>query len=317
MIPSSNKNLRYYYSIEGLKSNYIYQDTIMVYTNEIYVNGGFGIKSLEYDKTTNTVSVIYNFYYYDTLDQSIITNDILNNAIRNNIQNLKTDYQKALWAYQWILDNVHYDDTLLYFSAYDGLQSNGTVCVGYATLYSSLVNKLGLDCRIVEGFVRDNKTITHAWNFIKLDGKWYCVDPTWGDAGNKDKYFLKSVDTFASSDYGYHDSPSYDYYIEAGEIFADTDYVDDCSSEHHSLMPSVYNVKIDVLKINVLNIDETYKFMLDNPDNIEMIFTSSNSDVVTIDENGIAIGVGAGETTIVAYNEELDIKQTCKITVIE
>jgi hypothetical protein len=195
------------------------------------------------------------------------------------------------------------------------LTDKGTVCIGYATLYNTIVSKLGLNCRFVEGLVRNNKYESHAWNVVELDGKWYCVDTTWGDSGSADKYFLKSMNTFKSKEYGVHESNVYNSLIEAGEIFADTDYNGIDSLENHSLLPSVYNIKMDVLRINTLKIGETYKFMIVNPDNITMSFTSSNSDVISIDEKGVVTGVDVGVVTIVAYNDELDIKQTCEITV--
>jgi hypothetical protein len=315
MVPSKKNNLKYYYSIEGIKCNYSYQDNIILYSNETYVCSGFGIKSAIYNQKNNNVTVEYNFEYYDTNDQSKYSNEKINDAIKNNVSNLKTDYQKALWAYQWVLDNLFYDEALKNISVYSGLTDKGTVCIGYATLYSAVANKLGLNCRFVEGIVRNDKYALHAWNTIKLDGKWYYIDPTWGDNDGTNKYFLKSKNTFKSVEYGIHESNAYENYIDAGEIFADTDYVNTNETNTNPILPSVYNVKMDILKNNILTKNETYIFMLSNSDNIPISFKSDDTNIATVNEDGIVVGVNKGTTTITAFNTDLNIAQSCKITV--
>lgn len=226
-VPKSKKNLKFYYSKDTINSFYKYQDDVSEYLYTVGVYAGFGISDLIYNSENNTVTVTYKFVYYDTNEQSEYVNNILDNAIKDSMSELKTDYQKALWAYQWVIDNVHYDMTLTNFSAYDGLGELGTVCIGYATIYSAMLNKMGLDCKVVDGSVYNSKGNNHAWNIVKLDEKWYCVDTTWGDSGrdNFNKYFLKSQKTFSNSDYGLHNSNLYVEYEKASEVFAETDYV--------------------------------------------------------------------------------------------
>lgn len=226
IVPKSKKELKFYYSKDTFNSFNKYYDNVY---NDLYTVGsyaGFGINNVIYNSDDKTITVTYNFSYYDTKEESERANEIINSAIKDNISTLDTDYQKALWAYQWVIDNVYYDKTLNNFSAYSGLTDLGTVCIGYATIYSALINKMGLDCRVVEGSVYNSKGNNHAWNIIKLDGEWYCVDTTWGDGDIFDKYFLKSQKTFMSSDYGFHNSNIYLEYEKAGEIFAETDYID-------------------------------------------------------------------------------------------
>ena len=37
----------------------------------------------------------------------------------------------------------------------------------------------------MEGFAREG-TSAHAWNMVRLDGEWYCVDVTWNDPVDAD-----------------------------------------------------------------------------------------------------------------------------------
>lgn len=315
-VPKSKKNLKFYYSKDTFNSFYKYQNSVSGYLYNLGAYEGFGIEDATYDSKNNTIEVIYNFYYYDTMEQSEYISEVINNAIKKDISKLKTDYQKLQWAYDWVIDNVYYDKSLNNFSVYSGLTESGTVCVGYATLYSTLVNKLGLDCRVVEGSVYNNKGNNHVWNIVKLDGIWYGVDVTWGDGvKNKDDYFLRSIYTLALDEYGNHNSNVYEEYTLSGEKFSDIDYTQVCDYIINPISLSVYNVKIDVLKTIILDVGENYNFLIDNPDNIELKFKSSNLNVADIDVNGNITGYEKGITVITIFNEDLNISQSCNIIV--
>ncbi len=316
-IPLCKKDLKFYYFTDTFDYNYIYQNDILINTYQVNSNKGFGIKDISYNKKDKTVSVVYEFSYYDDFEHSKFVIDRINSEIKNNISFLQNDYQKALWAYNWVINNVHYDYNLNNFSAYSGVNGDGTVCIGYSVLYSLIMNKLGLECKFIEGSVYKNTGNNHAWNIIKLDGKWYCVDTTWGDQVGLEKYFLKSIYTMNTSEYGYHVSEVYDNYIKAGEVFSDDDYSLDKIVENSPMSPSVYNVNMSILKVNYLGLNENFQFVIDNPDNIKLEYTSTDSKVVKIDKNGLITGNKVGETIVTAYNVDLNIAQSCKITVIK
>lgn len=311
---SDNIDIREFYTNKTLKHYLSYQDNIAINVNKIGVSSGFFIKSISNKK--NTVSLLYKFYYYDTLEQSNYINDKMNKAIIDNLDNLKTDYQKAYWAYKWIIENTNIDFEENNFSAYSGFTDVGTVCSGYATLYSALTNKLGLNCRYIEGSVYNSKINNHAWNIIELNNEWYCVDAIWGDHYDVNKYFLKTKKEFSSSDYGYHNSNLYDEYIEDGEVFATDIFNNLTNIESSFVLPSVYNVELDVLKKNVLLIGESYNYLISNPNQVDLVFISNNSNIVSVNKNGVIIGISIGTATITVYNEELKIRQTCEITVM-
>jgi len=60
------------------------------------------------------------------------------------------------------------------------------------------------------------------------------------------------------------------------------------------VMPSVYNVRMDILKTNILNISENYRFMIANVDNVLINFKSSNPKIANVTVDGVVTGVSTG-----------------------
>ena len=52
------------------------------------------------------------------------------------------------------------------------------VCQSYAIAFYMMATSAGLDCRFVTGTASGGD---HAWNQVKVDGKWYYIDCTWDD----------------------------------------------------------------------------------------------------------------------------------------
>ena len=77
---------------------------------------------------------------------------------------------------------------------------------------------MGVECIIVDG-------CDHMWNQVKIDGKWYIVDSTWGDAGDtaNDWFLLIGSDSVHDEN---HTVENYDfcYYDENGNEIPVTEY---------------------------------------------------------------------------------------------
>lgn len=93
--------------------------------------------------------------------------------------NKHTDYYNTLQAYNWICDKFAYDYSATNedHSAAGGFLYGKTVCQGYATGMYRLLKEMAVPVRIVASKV-------HGWNIVKIGGKYYNVDATWGDTIN-------------------------------------------------------------------------------------------------------------------------------------
>lgn len=96
-------------------------------------------------------------------------------------EKIRTEKLRAIHDY--IAKNIRYDNSFKYYTAYAGLVSkkHSTVCQGYALLFYKMCMEVGIPCRYVTG----HAGVPHAWNIVKVNGKWYHVDVTWDDLDGK------------------------------------------------------------------------------------------------------------------------------------
>ena len=147
---------------------------------------------------TMTATGTYNFrfyvmdkpagVYYLRLNFNIGVSDSSYPSVDSIVQsavaecNSKTDgseYAKALWLHDWLLDQLEYDNTLKWSSAESALTRKLGTCQSYESAYARLLTAAGIE----NSETRDTYD-GHTWNAMKLDGQWYQTDCTWDDSSD-------------------------------------------------------------------------------------------------------------------------------------
>lgn len=138
------------------------------------------------------------------------------NSLVSKVEGMN-EFEKALYIHDYIVMHCEYDLELLdYMEANGGIVVgseyynekyseysvlvNGTgVCGSYALAYRAVLNAAGMDCLYLS-----SNAMSHAWNMVKIDGKWYHVDCCWDDpvpdtyGRARRTYFLRTDDEIMS-----------------------------------------------------------------------------------------------------------------------
>lgn len=107
------------------------------------------------------------------------------------------DYEKELAIHDWMIDWADYDKEANNNSPtakpgpnndnpYGLIFQKKAICVGYTATFQLFMDMLGIECITVNG-VSQNTGGEHAWNMVRLNEKWYCVDVTWNDRSGEDQ----------------------------------------------------------------------------------------------------------------------------------
>ncbi len=117
-----------------------------------------------------------------------------------------SDYDKVKAIYDYLYATVDYDEIHksnenyhLDCTAYNALVYHSAGCQGYSVAAYRLLREVGVDCRIVTGeaVAADGTAEFHAWNLVRIDGKYYNLDITWNKQMKTDRYFLRCDRSFA------------------------------------------------------------------------------------------------------------------------
>ncbi len=99
-------------------------------------------------------------------------------------------YARELAIHDYMMEAMDYDSGALSIlpghagpenrNPYGALIEGRAVCGGYASTFQLFMKLIGVECLTVEG-EESLAHQEHAWNMVKLEGEWYCVDVTWDD----------------------------------------------------------------------------------------------------------------------------------------
>ncbi|MBI4428642.1 MAG: hypothetical protein HY562_05950 [Ignavibacteriales bacterium] len=111
------------------------------------------------------------------------------------VEPAKNDKQRIRAIFRWVTQNIAYD-TKAFFSrdlssssAGNALKERKAVCDGYAGLFEQIAKAARLEVVKIAGFAKGHRfeaggsiggRPNHAWNAVKIDGRWQLLDCTWG-----------------------------------------------------------------------------------------------------------------------------------------
>ena len=150
------------------------------YTFTMTATGTYNFKFYVMDKAANLYYLRVNFNISVSDDKYPSVDSIVRSAVAEC--NSKTDgseYEKALWLHDWLLDQLEYDKTLKWSSAESALTRGLGTCQSYESAYAKLLTAAGIE----NSETRDTYD-GHTWNAMKLDGQWYQTDCTWDDSSD-------------------------------------------------------------------------------------------------------------------------------------
>lgn len=112
-------------------------------------------------------------------------------GIVDKVNKLSSEREKARYIHDEICKHVKEWKSHTNEDAIGALVIGITNCNGFTDAFYMLCRMAGLNVGRIGGTIDNGKT-PHAWNWIDLDGKTYCVDVTLDDSTNSDNWFLKT-----------------------------------------------------------------------------------------------------------------------------
>lgn len=139
-----------------------------------------------------------------------LVNEKVQEIVKNTITSDMGEYEKEKALYSYLINNCEYDfDT--YNSGvwdknndeYSALINKLSMCQGYAQAMNRLLKAVNIESKIISGNVIDDGIADdksgHAWNIVKVNGKYYHIDATW-DSEYTDRYSESSYEFFNLTD---------------------------------------------------------------------------------------------------------------------
>ena len=286
--PTTQENIVSFQTSKDITSNDIYIELMMPMLALVYdhpelwwMNPWNGTTSIGWGAgdTKNGKTTVYAYFAqtYPTFEKDVAAFNKAVNEFLAGIDKNAGEEKIALQVHDKLIDLVTYDDPVLQEGRVDfahtafgpivaDSQGNAhwCVCDGYSQGYVYLLQQLGVTAAVVLGPVSnagaDGQMGLHAWNIVRINGRWYEVDTTWDDltylpdavkynwdkSTNGYEYYLEMVNDKVYMDRLYH----YMYCITTDEI------------ERYTPPASLYYTSRDG-RVRFCIISESYRWRMD------------------------------------------------------
>lgn len=124
----------------------------------------------------------------------------------------ESDEEKVMIFYDWIINNMEYDyefDAFYqHFDVNKTLRTKKGICFDFANLFAAFCRSQNIRCYILDGYLRRDTTVQHAWNRVYMNGEWWNLDVTSDTISTQKGETLYGFHKVAS-----HDAESEDFVI--------------------------------------------------------------------------------------------------------
>lgn len=158
----------------------------------------FSASGVEYLTNLSIAASMDTDYFLNDTEKQVLKK--MKQVLKEIIDKSDSDVEKVKKVHDWIILNATYDLRIKItndipassFSAEGIMLYQTAVCAGYAEAFSMFMELLNIESKYIVG---TGNGVNHAWNSVKLDGKWYQIDVTWDDptpdqGGISYNYFL-------------------------------------------------------------------------------------------------------------------------------
>lgn len=149
---------------------------------EIFYVDGYSYST--YSRGDNIVAFTFTGTYNMEQEEALSRQKVITACAEEMLAGISmdaSDYDKVKYVYETLILSTDYDlDAPDNQNIYSVFVNHRSVCLGYAKAAQYLLNRLGMECTLVQGTVDTGEG--HAWNLVKVDGSYYYMDATWGDA---------------------------------------------------------------------------------------------------------------------------------------
>lgn len=137
--------------------------------------------------SNNNVSYLNNqFHNLESVNTAVENIETIRSNIIAQAKSKGNVKEQIKFVHNYLVDNVTYDQSLNgdnIYNVYGALGNGVSVCEGYARALKYILDEMNIPCIIVCGTaINPNGELeNHAWNYVRLENRWYAVDATWDD----------------------------------------------------------------------------------------------------------------------------------------